>query len=167
MGGALSSKTTLIDLERSPQTTRPMLGVSGAWLSDGILGIEGSAVYSPGFFQRSNTLLIGSHLRMASGTVILAAPLQLTRESLRPYVTAGVGSIHVGLEDVLGLFTQSRSMPAFVVGGGALGFVTRTTGVRFDVRRVQSLDRVTSRLTGTTQTSLSFWQASLGIALRY
>lgn len=167
VGGALASRTTLIDLERAPSATRPLFGVSGGWLSDGILGLEGSLVYSPGFFQRPNTLLVGSHLRMASGAITLAAPLGLTRESLRPYLTVGVGSVHVALEDVLGLFTQSRTMPALVLGGGALGFVSRRTGVRFDIRQVQNLDRVPNPLTAATETSLRFWQASVGIALRY
>ena len=166
-GGAIASRTTLIDLERSPRTTRPLVGVSGLWLTDGVVGIEGGVAHSPGFFERRDTLLVGSHVTTVTGNIVLAVPLAITRDSLRPYATVGLGTLHASLEDVIGLFTQSRTMTAWTVGGGALGFVTRRTGVRFDLRQVQALDRVVSPLTGLGETPLSFWQASVSVVLRY
>jgi hypothetical protein len=167
LGGALGSQTTLIDLERSPRATRLLFGVSGLWLTDGIIGIEGSVAHSPGFFERSNTLLVGSYLTAYTGNVVLAVPLAISRESLRPYAIIGLGSAHASLEDVIGLFTQSRNMAVWTVGGGAMGFLTRRTGVRFDIRQIQALDRVVSPLTGLSETPLSFWQASVAVVLRY
>jgi len=167
VGGAIGSQTTLIDLERSPRATRPLFGVSGLWLTDGVFGVEGSIAHSPGFFERRDTLLVGSHVTAVSGAIVLAVPLSITRDSLRPYAVAGMGSLHASLEDVIGLFTQSRTTPAWTVGGGAMGFLTRRTGVRFDLRQIQSLERVVSPLTGLNETPLSFWQASVGVVLRY
>ena len=167
VGGAVGSRTTLIDLERSPRATRPLFGVSGLWLTDGIFGIEGGVAHSPGFFERRNTLLVGSHVTAVTGNVVFAVPLLFTRDSLRPYATIGLGSVNASLEDVIGLFTQSRTLAAWTVGGGALGFVSRRTGVRFDVRQIQALERVVSPLTGLGETPLSYWQASVGVVLRY
>ena len=167
VGGAIGSRTTLIDLERTPRVTRPLFGVSGVWLSDHIIGIEGGITHAPGFFERPNTLLVGSHVTTVSGNVVLALPLAITRDSLRPYATVGLSSVHASLEDVIGLFTQSRTMAAWTVGGGALGFVTRRTGVRFDIRQIQALDRIVSPLTGVGESPLSFWQVSAALVLRY
>jgi hypothetical protein len=97
---------------------------------------------------------------------MLAAPLSVTRESLRPYLVGGLGLLHTGVEDKFNVQTQSTNLLAMNIGGGAIGLVTTRAGVRFDLRNIRSVQRGES-LSGTTGPRLSFWRATVGVILRY
>ena len=51
-------------------------------------------------------------------------------------------------------------------GGGAIGFFSPRTGVRFEVRHFRSLKRETDQLTGETSSLLSFWRITAGIVIK-
>ena len=59
----------------------------------------------PGFFQNSSGtgLVIGSRVTTLTGSVIVALPLSVTHESLRPYAVGGLGVLHATSEDLLSL----------------------------------------------------------------
>jgi opacity protein-like surface antigen len=145
-----------------------MFGGSWTWLTDRILGVEGELTFAPGFFEARNVpnLVTGSHVMTVVGSVITALPLSITREGLRPYLTGGFGLVRVKVEDLVGLGTSDNS-PALQLGGGAIGFVTNRTGLRFDLRYLRSLDRTTDAITLDRRSKLSFWRASVGVAIRY
>ena len=50
--------------------------------------------------------------------------------------------------------------------GGAIGFFSPRTGVRFEVRHFRSLKRETDQLTGETSSLLSFWRITAGIVIK-
>jgi hypothetical protein len=158
IGGTFAGQTVLLDLEQGAGSSQLMFGASGAWLSDGIIGFEVDFAYGP--------------LLTLTGNAIVTLPLSVTRESLRPYVTAGLGVMDGHLEEAANLFPelfelQERPSGALNVGGGVIGFVTPNTGVRFDLRHVRSLVRGESPLTGALRTKLSFWRITAGVTLRY
>jgi hypothetical protein len=148
-----------------------MFGVSGSWLGDQILGVEGEFAVAPGFFEVDETgnpldnLLQASHLVTMFGNVIVATPLSVSGDSLRPYLLSGLGWIHATQEDQIGLVSSDDSL-GLQLGGGAIGFVSNRLAIRFDLRNVRTLSRAT-RLTGERDWKLSFWRASVGVAIRY
>jgi hypothetical protein len=142
-----------------------MFGGAGTWLSDGILGVEGEYAHAPRFFQEGvEGLVQESQVTTFTGHVIVAAPLAVTGDSLRPYVLAGLGLVHLNIEDpFLGVTDNSLGLQ---LGGGAIGFVSDRAALRFDLRHVRTLSRAPTIL-GEREAKLSFWRASVGVAIRY
>jgi hypothetical protein len=101
------------------------------------------------------------------GHAILAVPLSVTRESLRPYVSGGFGMLHEGAADQTQFFAVDSNLAAFSIGGGAIGFFNSRTGVRFDLRHVRSVSTGENVTTRETEPRLGFWRATLGVTIRY
>lgn len=156
------------DLEGGANESSTTLGGSLMWLGRGVVGIEGDFGYVPGFFERGDREIAesGSYVTSFAGSVVLALPLSITRESLRPYVVAGLGVMHGEAHEVLGVVTINSTMPALVVGGGAMGFLTTNVGVRFDLRHLRSLGQG-DELVVMEGPRIRFWRGSIGLVLRY
>lgn len=174
IGATFAGQTIHLDLEQGAGSTQVIFGGAGAWLTDGVIGFEADFAYAPGYFERDirTGLVMNSYLYTLTGNVIVTLPLSVTRESLRPYVTGGLGVMDAHLEEIFNVFPGEieqleRASAAINVGAGVIGFVTRNTGARFDLRHVRSLVRDESLLTGTRRTKLSFWRATAGVTLRY
>jgi hypothetical protein len=168
IGSAFGGNTTLLDLDIGAASSKHWtFGGSVAWLSSHVLGVEADFAMVPGFFENSNDtgLITGSRVTTLSGNVIAAMPLSVSRESLRPYVSGGLGLMHVTAEDLIGL-NESGNWLGFQVGGGAIGLITERAGVRFDLRHARSLSRDTT-LRGDRTSKLSFWRATVGVTFRY
>ena len=168
IGSAFGGNTTLLDLDIGAAGSKHWtFGGSVAWLSNHVLGVEADFAMVPGFFENSNDtgLITGSRVTTLSGNVIAAMPLSVSRESLRPYVSGGLGLMHVTAEDLIGL-NESGNWLGFQVGGGAIGLITDRAGVRFDLRHSRSLSRDTT-LRGDRTSKLSFWRATVGVTFRY
>ena len=72
--------------------------------------------------------------------------------------TENAGRVLPGLDtDLLGLS----------VGGGAIGLVSPFTGVRFDVRHFKAVTGERGLFAREGNSRLSFWRASVALALRY
>jgi hypothetical protein len=52
------------------------------------------------------------------------------------------------------------------LGGGAIGFITARTGVRFEIRHFRSLEREENPFTSESASLLSFWRATVGVVIR-
>jgi hypothetical protein len=169
IGTAFSAETTLLALDRGAGQKKLTFGISGTLLSDKILGIEGSIGHIPGFFSSSaaSGLIQGSRVTMVTGSVVVAAPLALTRESLRPYVIGGLGLMQARASDKAGIFPIAKDFLAVNFGGGAIGMLTPRSGVRFEVRHFKAASGADGPLAREGLSRLSFWQASVGLALRY
>lgn len=167
-GTTFSGSTTLIDLEIGAASERHWLyGGSAGWLSDHVLGVEADFAMAPGFFENDTGtgLVVASRVTTLSGNVIAALPLSVTRESLRPYITGGVGLIRAGVEDLIGL-NETENWVGLQLGAGAIGMLSNRTGVRFDLRNTRTFSRDTT-LRGERTSKLSFWRATVGVTLRY
>ena len=168
LGSEFAGSTTLLDLDTGAASSKHWtFGGSAAWLSDGILGVEADLSIVPGFFQNSSGtgLVIGSRVTTLTGSVIVALPLSVTRESLRPYAVGGLGLLHASSEDILSL-NESGDWLGLQIGAGAIGLITNRAGVRFDLRHLRALSRDTT-LRGEQTSKLSFWRATVGVTLRY
>jgi hypothetical protein len=168
IGSAFAGSTTLLDLDTGAASAKHWtFGGGAAWLSDQVLGVEAEFAMVPGFFENSSGtgLITGSRVTTLTGNVLAALPLSVTRESLRPYVTGGLGLIHATADDLIGL-NESGDWLGLQVGAGAIGLISERTGVRFDLRHTRALSR-DATLRGDRASKLSFWRAAVGFALRY
>ena len=162
LGNAFASETTLLVLEELGR--RQTFGVSVSLLGDQFFGLEAEIGHTSRFFEGNDPLglVLTSRVSTVSGSVIVAAPLALTRESLRPYLVGGIGLMQARSTDAAGIFPVDQDLFGVNIGGGAIGFVTERTGLRFDVRHFRALG---AEDTGASR--LSFWRAAAGVTLRY
>ncbi len=170
IGAVFGGKTTIVDLDQGAGSRTFTFGGSVAWLTNGFVGLEGDVGHTPHFFERgtrSSALVLDSSVTTASGSVIVAVPLAITRESLRPYVVGGVGVMHASSSDAVRIFSFDSNLLALNVGGGVIGFVTPFTGIRFDVRQFRNMTPDGSATTTSGSTRLRFWRASVGVVIKY
>ena len=162
------SSSLLGDLEQGSTESASAIGGSVSIVSTGWFGVEGDIGYLPGFFERGDRQLVkpGSFVTSLTGTAIITLPLAITRESLRPYFVAGGGLMWAEAEDNLGAFPIRSTMPALALGGGAVGFLSNTVGVRFDLRYLRSLGEGEDVVIGTGP-RVKFWRAGIGLVLKY
>jgi len=156
------------DLEQGAGETASALGASVALVGSGILGVEGDIGYVPGFFERGEREIVvpGSFVTSLTGSVIVTLPLSVTRESLRPYVVAGGGLMRAEARDIQSVFPIRSTMPALSFGGGAIGMLSNSVGVRFDLRYIRSVGEGDDLIAGTGA-RVRFWRGSVGLVLRY
>ena len=169
VGSTFAGRTTLYDLDFGAATSKHWtFGASAAWLSDQILGVEADFATVPGFFQNDTgvELVLSSRVTTLSGNVLVALPLSVTRESLRPYVTAGLGLLRATAEDRISLNESTNNWFGLQLGAGAIGLISNRAGVRFDLRHARALSRDLT-LRGERTSKLSFWRATVGVTLRY
>ena len=156
------------DLEGGAGESASALGGAVALVSHGVFGVEADLGYVPGFFERGDRELVfpGSFVTNLTGAVIVTLPLSITRESLRPYLLGGGGLIWAEARDITATFPIQSTMPAITLGGGAVGFLSNTVGVRFDLRYIRSLGAGEDIITGTGP-RVRFWRGSVGLVLKY
>jgi hypothetical protein len=167
IGTTFGSSTAWLDFANAESTRHLMWGVGGTWLTDGVIGFEGEYAHSPRFFQEDESdVITESQVTTLSGHFILAAPLAVTGDSLRPFVLAGLGLVHSNIQDQLDLVSVNDNSLGLQLGGGAIGFVTNRAALRFDLRHVRTLSKATAIL-AERETKLSFWRAAIGVSIRY
>ncbi len=168
LGGSFAPETTLLIFEEGAGRTLT-IGGSVALLSDGILGLEADVGHTPGFFEGDDPLglVLTSRVTTLTGSVILAVPLSITRESLRPYVVAGLGLLQARSKHAGGLFPVDQNLLGVNIGAGAIGMVSPRTGLRFDVRYVQAASGADGPFARPGLSRLSFWRGTAGVVLRY
>jgi hypothetical protein len=168
VGTAFAAETTFQTAESGVDHKKWIVGGSAGWLGAGLFGFEGEFSYVPRFFEAGRLLTgRGSNVTTLTGNALLAVPLSVTRESLRPYLSVGVGMLHASANDIFDAFPVDRNLLAVSIGGGAIGFFTSRTGIRFDLRHIRSVSSAEDPTTNTTEPRLGFWRATVGVALRY
>ena len=166
IGTTFGISTAFLDFADAASTEHLMWGVSGTWLTDSIFGFEGEYAHAPRFFEEENSeLVIESQVTTLSGHFILAAPLAVTGDSLRPFVLAGLGLVHSNIQPTLDVGVNDNSL-GLQLGAGAIGFVSNRAALRFDLRHVRTLSRATT-IVAEREAKLSFWRAAIGVAIRY
>ena len=167
IGVTFSGNTTLLDLENATKNKHVNFGGAVTLLGGGIFGVEGIATFTPHFFRAGDAnLLKRSNVVSLMGNVVLAAPRRLTEYSLRPFVSTGIGLMRANAVDALELFPVRSNMLGFNIGGGAIGFLSRSTGVRFDVRYHTSLHRPGQDAPSIGRVHLRYMTASIGLVIR-
>ena len=180
VGLTFAGKSTLNDLDQATGKSHPNLSISGALLGGGLLGIEGVATLTPGFFQTDppgvfqpgaeNRLVGNSRLFTVMGNVVVTAPRRWTEYNLRPFVSGGVGLMRISKQDALepfiDVFSFTENLFGYNIGGGAVGFLTRNTGVRFDVRYYSTVHGTFTGPIAVGDIHVRYMTASIGIVFR-
>ena len=168
IGTSFGAETTFLVFDAGAGR-KLMFGGSVALLGSGILGIEADVGHIPGFFQGDDPrgLVLSSRVTTVGGNVIVAAPLAVTRESLRPYVVGGLGLLQARTRNAADLFPVDRNLLGLTLGAGALGFVTERTGLRFDIRHIRAVSGPDNPFDRPGTSRLRFWRATAGVTIRY
>ena len=168
IGSSFAPETTFLIFEDGAGRTLT-LGGSVSLLSDGILGLEADVGHTPGFFEGNDPLglVLTSRVTTLTGSVILAVPLSVTRESLRPYLVIGAGLMQARSKHAAGLFPVDRNLLGINIGAGAIGMVSPRAGLRFDVRYIKAASGADGPFARAGLSRLSFWRGTAGIVLRY
>ena len=169
VGTTFGTETSYLVLETGAASTKQLIfGGSAALLSRGVFGVEADFSYAPRFFERDNRAgnISGSNVTTLSGSVVLAVPLAITRESLRPYAVGGIGLLHAAAADVGAAFPFADNFAGINIGAGAIGLISPRTGFRFELRHFRSLRDTPNVLTAENAPRLSFWRATVGVVVR-
>ena len=167
IGVTFGGGTTFV-LNNAVGKPNPAIGASAVLLGE-VFGAEVDVADAPGFFEPDGKhQVLSSRVTTISGNVVLAAPHRLTEYSLRPYFVGGAGLMRVRTTTASNVFDLSSVIPALDIGIGAVGFLTNRMGVCWEVRRFQSVGSNTDsggRSFGPEH--LSFWRATMAVAIRY
>jgi hypothetical protein len=169
VGTTFFIKTSLLDPDAATDQIHRNYGGSVALLGGGILGVEGLVVWTPGAFTGDKGLVESSRSIAVMGNVVITAPRRWTEYSLRPFVSGGFGLINVSKTEVLQVFPFNSNLPAFNIGGGAIGFLSQRTGLRFDLRYYSGLARSDNPLEDPIaigRVHIRYMTASVGVVLR-
>jgi hypothetical protein len=166
-GYAFHGNTSIVDLEDATGTLHRQIGGAATLLGKGLVGAEGITVYAPAFFRRDDLKLVEQGRSFAlMGNAVLTVPRRWTENSLRPFVSGGVGLMRVSVVDTKGVLTVHSNLAGFNIGGGAVGFLSPRTGVRFDLRYYSTLDRTDEGPVAFGPVHLNYLTASIGLVLR-
>lgn len=182
VGPAFRGTTTFLDPEYGGRHRAKVTFGGSATVLKGVVGAEADYSFLLGFFQNPacdgsppggscpslGPLVTQSRLQTLTGNVLVAAPLSVTRESLRPYLVSGIGLLDVAVDDIRGVLPINTTLTVFNIGGGAIGMFGTRTGLRFDLRRFSSINRdVPSGTSIGGPARLHFWRATIGLTVRY
>ena len=176
IGLTFKGATNIPDIEQAAGETHKNFGGAVSLLGSGILGVEGLVTWTPGFFKSDNGVFSGtvdeSRAISFMGNVVLTTPRSLTEYSLRPYFSGGVGLMHATVTQVEGatgapLDPVHLDTGGFNVGGGAIGFFSERTGVRFDFRYHSTFRRSADLLAPDAESRyLRYMTVSVGVVFR-
>lgn len=145
-------------------------GGAVSWMGRGLLGIEGMLVFVPGILDpdpETESLFTGSYSIAGMGNVVLTTPRGWNEHGLRPFVSGGFGLVQLKLGTLQDVLTVRRNALGYNVGGGAIGFFTDRTGIRFEARRFSYVKSAEQQGFSVDRENLSYWTATVGVVLRY
>jgi hypothetical protein len=177
VGLTFAGKTTITDLDEGTGKRHPNVAASVALLGGGLLGVEGVATLTPGFFQSGDDSVLfqpgggtpiveKSRLSTVMGNVVVTAPRRWTEYNLRPFVSGGFGLIRASKLEAADLLSTTVNLFGYNIGGGAIGFLTRDTGVRFDIRYYSTVRGTDHGAIAVGDVHLRFMTASIGLVFR-
>jgi outer membrane protein with beta-barrel domain len=170
VGATFAGATTVVDPGDGAKKPSIALGGSAVFLGE-IFGGEVEIADMPGFFEANDKNLVPySRVTTVTGNVVVAAPHRLTEYALRPYVVAGAGLMRMRKTTTFDIFNLSATVPAFDIGVGAVGFLSNSVGVSWELRRFQDIGSNVSNENGSSfgpEQHLSFWRATMAFVFRY
>ena len=171
VGITFDANTNAAFAEPVPIPKHVNIGGAVALLGKGIFGVEGVTVFTTGFRGVDPAVpspIQSSRVFALAGNAVLTTPRHLTEYSLRPYVSGGIGYMRMDLVHVPGgeAFTLHENFPALNIGGGAVGFFTQHTGVRFDLRYYKRIGETRPGPNVFDHPNVSFMSLSVGVVIR-
>jgi hypothetical protein len=171
VGFTFGGSTSISDPESGAAQRHWHFGGTVGLIGPGPLGVEALFVYIPGFFNgpdRPGELptVASSRSYALMGNVILTVPSR-NRYGLRPFLSGGAGLLYASYEDLLEVFSPSEKLTGYNIGGGAVGFLSDRTGVRFELRHYGTLIPREAPGVAFGTVRLRYWSASAGVVIRY
>jgi hypothetical protein len=148
-------------------TTSINVGGAVSLLGAGILGVEGVGVFTPRF-NADDALKVVEHSRALAlmGNGVLTLPRRLTEYSLRPYVSGGVGLMRLSVLNTQSVLPFTSNQGGFNIGAGAIGFLSKRTGLRFDARYYSTFNRDPNPVILAPPGRYSYLTLSVGVVFR-
>lgn len=175
-GLTMFGSTNVFDPEFATGDRHLHAGGSVSWLSRGVFGFEAIGTWTPGFFEGDTSFedipneeldVKSSRAFSLMGNVLVTLPQRWTEYGLRPFVSAGLGLMQARRSDVIDVLPVNVNVAGFNVGGGAIGFLTERTGLRFDVRYHSTLNfDADAPVIPVGPVHLRYVTASVGIVFR-
>lgn len=165
LGLSFGSSTTFAINQEEIDDPKVFFGVGTMWLGE-FLGLEADFSLAPGF-SGDPGLVVGSRLTTLTGNIVIALPRRLAQYSLRPYFVGGAGLVHARQEDIGEVLQVSSTLATLDIGGGVTGFLSDRIGLNWDVRRFRSIGGSDQTGISFGRERVSFWRASMALALRY
>ncbi len=165
-GLTMNGNTSLFDRESATDKKHGHLGASVALLGSGIFGAEALTIWTPGFFEQDDVDLVdSSRTIVAMANIVVTTPRRWTEYGLRPFISGGFGLMHANVTaDILPINVNTAGIN---IGGGAVGFLSERTGLRFDIRYHSTLNRLDDEETPSIgPVHLRYVTASIGIVFR-
>jgi len=184
IGLTFKGNTTILDPELAAGDKHAALGGTVALLGSGIVGAEGVFEIIPGFFQGKpgrndsaglpiqNDVLESSRVTALMGNIVLTVPRKYTEYFLRPFVSVGFGLLRAAQTPAapanVELPQPEANLAGFNIGGGAVGFFSQNTGVRFDLRYFSTLHDTEHEppITLADPVHLRYMTFSVGLVIR-
>jgi hypothetical protein len=160
--------TTIADFEEGAGRMHVNVGGAATIVGDGPIGVEALFVYTPGFFDRGELIDVTTSRSVAlMGNVVLTVPLAVwNRDTLRPFFSGGAGLLH-GSQTLRGdVLEVKHNIAAYNLGGGAVGFLSDRTGMRFDLRYFRNLRPGEPSGSSVDRVRLHYWTATVGVVFR-
>jgi outer membrane protein with beta-barrel domain len=142
IGWTFQADTSFLDLDQGTSKVHWTFGGTVTLLGSGIFGAEGMIAWTPGFFTNDEVAesarnVSKGHTLAMMGNAVLTTPRDWTEYGLRPFLSGGFGTLGFSRTDTV--FPDKRNFAGFNFGGGAIGFLSKRTGVRFDLRYYSNL----------------------------
>ena len=172
-GSTSISDVEIVDGKLASERVHKHFGGSVSFLGGGIFGVETIFTWTPGFFQQGNLDLVEKSRSIAwMGNLVVTTPRRLTEYSLRPFVSGGFGLLKPYVRQTR--VSETEPLPAvdlnlagYNIGGGAIGFLSQNTGIRFDLRYYSTIKPTDEGgVTIETRARLRYMTASVGVVFR-
>ena len=165
-GASVAGQTSFVDLEQTAGDLEAIYGAAVGWRMTRrwTLGFEGGLM--PHFLKGDGTLVERGRLTSLLASVDYAFWPRSSSAGLQLLLTGGAGAVRVEINDVLGAFTGSSTLPAGHVGAGILFPLLNRLRVRSDVRYVRSTFEPGGR-SAFDEDHVSFWRVTSGVAIEF
>ena len=173
-GLTMFGSTSMFDPESGTGRRHLNAGATVSWLSRGIFGVEAMTIWTPNFFagelesefldaDANRSLVESSRALSLMTNVVVTLPQRWTEYGLRPFISGGFGLMHA--RTISEVFPTTVNVRGINIGGGAVGFLTNDTGLRFDVRYHSTLNRLEGA-PAFGDAHLRYVTASIGLVIR-
>ena len=165
-GVSVAGQTGFVDLEQTAGDLKAVYGAAVGWRMTRwwTLGFEGALL--PQFLKGDGELVERGRLTSLLASVDYAFWPRSPSAGLQLFLTGGAGAVRVEIDDALGGFTGSSTLPAGHVGAGVLFPLRSRMRVRSDVRYVRSTFEPGGRA-AFDQEHVSFWRVTSGVAIEF
>jgi hypothetical protein len=166
-GGVFAGQTTFIDLDHAAGNAHMVFGGDSLLLGD-VIGVEADLGHTPSFFRSGERhLVLAGNVTSFTGNVVVSVPKRMAQYSLRPYLVGGGGFLHAHIQDSIAVLPLSRFLGAIDVGGGATGFLSEKVGLDWQLRYFRSVGGAAENGVSFGPEQLSYWRATMALAIRY